>query len=218
MPVALAGSVLIGLTLPGLLPDGTLWAARGLPAVVVLRGMFAASFFGAETFVPLMLVRERGLSPALAGLTLTGGAVGWAAGSWLQARPALRVPRHVLLGTGGLIVAACVWTMTVITRPWAPVWAALPIWATAGLGMGVSMASISVLLLRFSETGEEGRNSAALQISDALGSVIGIGGAAAVFAALHHPAGSDAAVFRLIWIPLGVIAALTFPVALRARS
>ena len=186
--------------------------------MVALRGMFAASFFGAEAFVPLMLVRERGLSPAVSGLALTGGAVGWAAGSWLQARPGVRVPRHVLLGTGGLIVAACVWTMTLITRPWVPVWAALPTWAVAGLGMGLSMASISVLLLRLSDVGEEGRNSAALQISDSLGSVVGIGGAAAIFAALHHPAGNDAAVFRLMWVPLGVIAALTFPVALRARS
>jgi hypothetical protein len=115
-------------------------------------------------------------------------------------------------------VAVCVWTMTLITRPWVPVWAALPTWAVAGLGMGLSMASISVLLLRLSDVGEEGRNSAALQISDSLGSVVGIGGAAAIFAALHHPAGNDAAVFRLMWVPLGVIAALTFPVALRARS
>lgn len=217
----LAGVVLSGavslLLLPRLLPPGALRLARGLPTVVVLRGMYSGAFFGAETFVPLMLVRERGLSPTQAGLALTGGAVGWAVGSWLQSRPWMPLPRHLLLGGGGLLMGLSVLGMTVTTRPDVSPWVALPVWALGGAGMGLAMASTSVLVLRLSATGQQGRNSAALQIGDGFGSVLGIGGAGAVFAALHDPAGSDAAVFRLIWLALGVVGLLTFVIAFRAR-
>ena len=214
--VAAAGALVTAVSLPGLLPRGTLRLARGLPTVVALRGMYAASFFGCETFVPLMLVTQRHLAPAIAGLTLTGGAVGWATGSWLQGRTWFRVPRHLLLAAGGLIVGVCMWVFTLLTLPWVPVYAGHVIWTVAGLGMGLAMSSTSVLVLRLSTPGEEGRNSAGLQISDALGSVLGIGAAGALFAALHDPAGSDAEVFRLIWAGLGVVGVLSAMVALRA--
>jgi MFS family permease len=216
--VAAAGALAMAVTLPGLLPPGTLRLARGLPTVVALRGMYAAAFFGAETFVPLMLVTQRDLAPAAAGLTLTGGAVGWATGSWLQGRTWFRVPRHLLLAGGGLIVGVSLWTFTVLTWPRVPVLVGYPLWTVAGLGMGLAMSSTSVLVLRLSAPGEEGRNSAGLQISDALGSVLGIGAAGAVFAALHDPGGSDAEVFRLIWAGLGVVGVLSAAVALRARQ
>ena len=46
-------------------------AARGLPSVIVLRGLMGAAFVQADVFIPLLLTRERGLSPAAAGVTLT---------------------------------------------------------------------------------------------------------------------------------------------------
>lgn len=220
-PAWLAGVLATGvgslLLLPRLLPPGTLRLARGLPTVIVLRGMYSAAFFGAETFVPLMLVRERGLSPTQAGLALTGGAVGWAVGSWLQSRPWMPLPRHLLLAVGGLLMGLAVLGMTVITRAGVPAWPALPIWAVGGAGMGMAMASTSVLVLRLSDPDQQGRNSAALQIGDGFGSVLGIGGAGALFAALHDPTGSDLDVFRMIWLGLGVVGLLSFAVAFRAR-
>ena len=57
-----------------LLPRGTLRAARGLPTVIAMRGIASAAFFGTEVFVPLLLSRERGLSPTAAGAVLTAGA------------------------------------------------------------------------------------------------------------------------------------------------
>ena len=73
-----------------LLPPGTFRAARGLPAVVLLRGIAAGTFIAAESFIPLMLVTQRGLSPTMAGLSLAGGGLTWALGSYVQARPRLR--------------------------------------------------------------------------------------------------------------------------------
>jgi MFS family permease len=82
---------------PSCFPAGSFRAARGLPAVVALRGLFAAGFFSAEVFIPLLLTRERGLSPALAGAALTVGALSWAAGSNLQARVSRPETRPLLL-------------------------------------------------------------------------------------------------------------------------
>lgn len=41
-----------------LLPAGTLRAARGLPSVVLLRGLIAAAFASAEAFLPLLLTQQ----------------------------------------------------------------------------------------------------------------------------------------------------------------
>lgn len=200
-----AGALLVALSLPGLLPPGALRLHRGLPTVVTVRGLFTGCFFAAETFVPLMLVTERDLRPALAGFALTGGAVGWAGGSWLQGRPGLRLSRPTLL-----VLGAGVLTLTVALLPLGvlgsvPPWLVAVLWTVAGFGMGLGMASTSVLLLDLSAPSEQGRNSASLQVSDALGGVLGIGAAGAVFAALHDPRGSDGDVFSLIWWGLAVV-------------
>jgi MFS family permease len=100
------GVPLLAYTLPRVLPPGALRLRRGLPTVVVMRGVLAVRFFGVETFVPLMLVTHRGLSPTLAGVTLTGGALGWSAASWWQGRPAMRTPRHRVIRVASCLVTA----------------------------------------------------------------------------------------------------------------
>jgi MFS family permease len=217
VPVVLAGAAVLLAALPGLLPPGALRLARGLPSLVVVRAMFSGSYFGAETFVPLMLVTQRGMSPALAGTTLTAGALGWSAGSWLQGRGRLPLSRTSLLSVGGLVVGISVLLLVPAPFPAVPPWVVAPAWALGGFGMGLGMASTSVLTLNLSAPGEEGRNSSGLQIGDALGSVLGIGAAGAVFSVLHDPAGSDVEVFAVIWGLLGTVGVLSALVALRVR-
>jgi len=204
----LVGAVLLAVSLPRLLPPGTLTLRRGLPSVVAVRGLYTASFFAAEPFVPLMLVQERGLRPLVAGLTLTGGAVGWAAGSWAQSRPRQPVSRSSLLVIGALVVAAVIAVLPLGVLPSVPAFIVAPLWLVAGFGMGLGMTTTSVQVLELSPAQEQGRNSASLQISDALGGVLGIGLAGAVFAALHDPQGDDGPVFAGIWFGLAVVAAL----------
>ena len=86
---ALLALAFVGMFLFGtlLLPRGAFTLRRGLPSVVALRGLAAGAYIAAEVFVPLMLSMKRGLSPAMAGLSLTAGGVLWAAGSWYQSRP-----------------------------------------------------------------------------------------------------------------------------------
>ncbi len=132
----LVGLVLVVGSLPRLVPAGTLRAARGLPSVIAVRGLFTAAFFGAETYIPLALHAEKGLSLSAAGLTLTSGALGWAAGSWLQGRPRLHASRHVLLATGAVLVALGVSGLSLSMLAGASAWVAAPVWGAGSRGDG----------------------------------------------------------------------------------
>jgi MFS family permease len=182
--LVLAGVALLGLGVPRLLPVGAFRLGRGLPTVVVLRGVLAGAFFGTETFIPLMLVEQRSLATTLAGASLTGAALTWSLGAWLQGRPGLRTPRSVLVTLGFVFVLAGIGLVAVATSDAVPAVTAAAGWVVAGLGMGLGLTSLSVLVLELSPIAEQGANASALQVSDALGSIVMIGTAGAVFAAL----------------------------------
>ena len=181
------GAAAIGLliwSVPRLLPPGTYRSRRGLPTVILLRGLVSGSFTAAEVFLPLLLSRERGLSPGQAGLVLTVGALGWSAGSALQGRistggrrPALLRLGFALLTTGILLVALTVW-------PAVPLLVVYPSWVMAGVGIGIAFPTLSVLTLELSAPGEEGSNSSALQVNDALLQSIMLAVSGSIFAAL----------------------------------
>jgi len=215
--VAVAAALLVP-SVPALLPAGTLRGRRGLPAVVAMRGVLAGSFFGAETFVPLMLVTERSLSPTLAGLSLTGAALGWATGSWWQGRPRTRTPRWRLVQLGCGVVALSIATVGATLWEGVPTVLAAVAWTVGGLGMGLAMASVSVLLFELSPPDEQGANSAAVQISDALGSIVFIGLGGVLYAGLHSGAGQDADAFLAIFAVMAVLALLGALVAPRIRT
>ncbi len=202
------GVSLLVVGLPRLMPAGIIRARRGLPTAVLMRGVLAGAFFGAETFVPLMLVEERSLATALAGLTLTAGAVSWSVGSWIQGRPGVTTPRHVLVQRGTALVALGVGGVSL------GLWSALPPavagvgWAIGGLGMGLAMSSTSVVVLALSPVAEQGLNSAALQLSDALGTILFVGVGGALFAGLHNENGSNTAAFLTIYLVMATVAAV----------
>lgn len=228
---ALAGVALLVPAVRGLLPHGTWRAARGLPSVVLLRGVAAGSFVAAESFVPLMLVTQRGLSPTLAGLSLAAGGATWALGSWLQARPGVEPHRERLMFLGMLLVAAAVATAPSVLLPAVPVWTVAVAWAFGCFGMGLVVASTSVLLLQLSAPHEAGTNSAALQISDALCNVLLLAFGGAAFAALGggamaHAAtgtasgahGSHPAAFAAVFLPMAAVALVGAWVTTRVRE
>jgi MFS family permease len=185
LPAVLLVVVALGLLaygVPRLLPRGSFRLGRGLPTVVVLRGVMAGAFFGTEAFIPLMLVEQRSLATTLAGLSLTGAALTWSLGAWLQGRPGLRTPRWVLLTVGFLLVLAGIGLVALTVTGTVPVVTTAIGWAVAGLGMGLGLTSLSVLVLELSAPHEQGANSSSLQVSDALGSIVLIGAAGAIFA------------------------------------
>jgi len=167
------------------LPSGTFAFGRGLPSVVALRGLVAASGFGAEVFLPLMLTRERGLSPALAGLVLTVSALSWSAASWYRGRPNQPFSHAVFLQAGMLAILVGIVTAALTLNPDVPVLVGILGWSLTGLGMGTVFPTLSVLVLEYSERDEQGANSSALQLSDSLSTatILAIGGS--LFAAME---------------------------------
>jgi MFS family permease len=175
--LAAAGLALLVPALRRLLPPGTVTARRGLPSVVLVRGLLAGSFFGVEAYLPLTLTAVHGASPLLSGLPLTVGALGWSAASNLQGRFP-DVPSERLIRTGLLLLAAALAATTAAALQATPYWLVLVVWPVAGAGMGLAMPAVGVRLLQLSPPGDRGFNSAALQIWDMLLSAAcsGLGG------------------------------------------
>jgi len=180
--VGLAGVIAFA---PRLLPSGTFTFGRGLPSVVALRGLVAAAGFGAEVFLPLMLTRERGLSPALAGLVLTVSALSWTAASWYRGRPNQPFSHAVFLQAGMVLILLGIVTAALTLNSQVPVVVGILGWSLTGLGMGTVFPTLSVLVLEYSERDQQGANSSALQLSDSLATatVLAVGGS--LFAALE---------------------------------
>ncbi|MFJ1804628.1 MULTISPECIES: MFS transporter [unclassified Streptomyces] len=226
---AAAGGALLVPAVLGLLPRGTWRAARGLPSVVLLRGVAAGSFIAAESFVPLMLVTERGLSPTLAGFSLAAGGATWALGSWVQSRPWATPYRERLMALGMVLAAAAIATAPSVLIHSVPVWTLAVAWGFGCLGMGLVISSSSVLLLQLSAPEEAGTNSAALQISDGLSNVLLLAAGGAAFAALgggsvtHTAAatasgGSHPAAFAAVFLPMAAVALFGAWVTTRLRT
>lgn len=180
-PVLLVGAVgLVVAFAPRLLPAGAWRAKRGLPSVISLRGLLGAAFFGAEVYLPLSLIEHRGFTPTQAGVLLTAAAVAWFAGSWLAANVPALGDKVLRVRLGALSIAIGVGSVMTTLNDSIPIAVVVIGWALAGMGMGMAFPTLSVLLLDNSAMGEEGINSAAIQINDsivpalvlALGSVV----------------------------------------------
>jgi MFS family permease len=170
-----------------LVPRGTLTARRGLPSVILTRGIIAAAFFGAEVYLPYLLIDEYDFSPSLAGLALTSGALAWAATSWLQGRmgDALSHRAATTIGTV-LVLAAILLAFATALLGWSAS-VAIAGWLLGGGGMGLMYPRISVMTLAMSTEQNQGFNSAAMSISDSLGAALALAVTGLVFAAFGFP-------------------------------
>ena len=86
VPVAVLAAAVALLAVRRLLPAGVLLGRRGLPSVILVKFLIAAAFFGAEVYVPYLLMDHHHFAPATAGLALTLSAVAWSVGSAIQGR------------------------------------------------------------------------------------------------------------------------------------
>jgi MFS family permease len=209
------GLAMLVIALPRLMPPGFLKFRRGLSQVIQTRGLLPGAFFGGEAFVPLMLVEQRAVSLFQAGAVLTVGSVGWMAGSWLQARPWMRVRRDRLITAGCCAVAMGLALVGLIALlPMIPYSFVAVSWVFAGLGMGLATSSSSLAVMSLSAADEQGRNASSLNVYDALGAGIFVGVAGTVFAALH-PTGNLALTFGLVELSMAVVAVLGIFTSLR---
>lgn len=205
--LALVALVMLLVSTRRLLPEGSLYARRGLASVIALRAIAGAVFFGTEAFIPLLLSREYGLSPMWAGSVLMIGALGWSLGSWYQgttqqpeARSRLLRIGMGLMIVGVLLLSTAIATLHVYSFERAGVVvisSALLAWTLTGAGMGLVSPSLSVLLLAWTAPDEVGSNSSALRLADALGiaGVLALDGAIFTRLLPHAPSIAYLAVF-----------------------
>jgi MFS family permease len=171
----------VALLVHRLLPPGTFAARRGLPSAVLLRGLIAATFFAAEVYLPLLLHDRYGLPPWLSGVTLTAGSLAWASGSAIQGRMGEGTPHHVFMRMGGsLLFAGTVVQVVAAALHLHPIVTVLG-WFLAGGGMGLMFPRITTIVLASSERGEEGRNTSALSLSEAVGASVSLALSGLVF-------------------------------------
>jgi MFS family permease len=189
-PNLVAGAVLIALglvvgmtALRRLLPAGTLAARLGLPATVLSRGLLTFAFFGCDAFVTLAVTSVRHRSPTVASLVVTGGSLTWTAGAWFQARVSDRWEGRRLVRIGLLVILAGIGGMAIALSSSVPVAVAIASWSIAGFGMGLAYPPLSLMMLREAPPGREGWASASLNLSDVLGTALGVGLGGAAIAA-----------------------------------
>ncbi|NUT70284.1 MFS transporter [Pseudarthrobacter sp. C4D7] len=193
-----------------LVPSGTLAARRGLPSVILARGLASAAFFGAEVYLPYLLIAQYAFPPTLAGLTLTGGALAWAGAAAVQGRLGTRLPHGRAVQSGALMVLAAITLALATTALHWPAATAIGGWVLAGGGMGLLYPRLSVMTLALSAKEDEGFNSSAMSISDSLGGALSLATTGIVFAAFTTPVQSFAGVFAFT-AALGCAAALVAP-------
>ncbi|MFF2246356.1 MFS transporter [Arthrobacter sp. NPDC058130] len=195
-----------------LMPRGTLTARRGLPSVILTRGLASAAFFGAEVYLPYLLVERYAFAPTFAGLTLTGGAIAWAAASAVQGKLGNRLEHRRAVRIGSALVLGAIALAFVTTVLAWPAAVAIAGWIFAGGGMGLMYPRLSVMTLALSTRDTEGFNSSAMSISDSLGGALALAGTGIVFAAFATltPAAPFAGVFALT-AAIGIAAVAVAP-------
>ena len=209
---AVAASVLvIAFAVRPLLPSRTLTAARGLPSVVLMRGLIAGSLFGAEIYVPYLLIDDYGFSPTWAGLGLTAAALAWAAAAHVQGRVGDRIGNARIAVLGTILLAAATFLAAITAALHLSPAVVIAGWALAGAGMGLMYPRLTVLTLAYSTPQNQGFNSSALSISDSVGSATAIAAMGLVFTAL---AGTDAA-FPAVFAIASALALLALVPGLR---
>lgn len=173
-PVAVVAAVAALAAARPLLPHGTLRARVGLPSVITTRVLVSGAFFGAQVYVPYLLVDRDGWSTAASGLGLSTAALAWSASSIVQGRLGHRLPSRRAVRIGTTLVAVAVVGATVVTVLGLPAWAVVAVWTAAGAGMGMASSRLNVLVLGWSAPHDQGRNSAAHNIGDSVGASLAL--------------------------------------------
>lgn len=194
--LGLAGVAALVPALRVLLPRGTFTGRPGLPATVLVRGVFAGAFFGVEAYVPLTLTAVHGFSPAMSGVPLTVGAIGWASASHWQGRRS-DIDRAKLIRFGLVALGVAVGLMALVGADWGLAWLVLPLWLGAGTAMGLAYPSISVLSLDYAAPGDRGFVSSALQVNDMTFAAISVGLGGVMLATFASTAAPSAAIVPL---------------------
>lgn len=161
--------------------------------------------------MPLSLTIQHGFSPTAAGLPLAFSGLSWAVGAWWQGRdsPGDEQMRRVRLARSGftLIALAAIGLAASARLPSGGL-LTYPAWAAAGLGGGLTMSTISVLLLRYTNDADRGSDSASLQLADVTSSAVTTGTGGVLVAAATAGTLGFTRVFTTLDLAMAAIALL----------
>ena len=214
---AVTGLVVLLVSVRYLLPNGALAFRRGLPASVMMRGLIAAAYFGAEVFVPLALIETRGVSTTAAGIILAAAAAFWSVGSYVQSRLPGDRDRSNAVRLGAAIVGLSLVTLPLAVLTSLPPWIAVFSWALGAFGMGLAIPSVSVQVMRLSPEADQGVNSASIQIVDSVLCVVAIALLGLVHALAVQSGGATAGTYSALWLGAAGFAVAAILVAGRMR-
>jgi MFS family permease len=215
--LAVVGLIAVVLAVRSLLPPGALRLRRGLPASVMMRGFLAAAFFSAEVFVPLALTETRGISITAAGLILATAAAMWSMGSYVQSRMPGQADRSAAVRAGAMVVTVALLSLPLSLLAALPPWIAALSWALGAFGMGLALPSVSVQVMRLSPTDQQGVNSSAIQIVDALMVTLAVSTAGLGHALAVVGGGATGRTYFMLWLGSAALAAAAVVLAGRMR-
>jgi MFS family permease len=213
--IAAVGLLVVLPALLRLLPPGTLRAAPGLPAPIAVMGLLSMGFFGVDVFIPLAITHVRGLSTVMGGLALTAATITWTSGSWLLDRLSTRYSRRMfgLVGLSLILVGIALAIATL--APATPALLGIVAWAIAGLGIGLTYTTLSLVALELAPKGREGVSTSSLQVNDTLGTALGSGIGGSIIAAYgEQQLGAALTVqfsLMMLVIVIALLAALRLP-------
>ncbi|MBS42127.1 MAG: MFS transporter [Nocardioides sp.] len=192
---AAAGAVALAVAVVAvrpLLPPATLRLARGLPAVVGVRGLLGGAFFASEAYLPYLLQEQYAVSVAVSGLVLTAATLGWAAASQVQGRLGDRLADERALALGPVLVTSGIAAVLVATALGLhPLVIGLG-WTLTASGMGLAFPRTTNAVLARTSPSERGSASSALTISDAVGAASSVAVVGLVFTAVGTAADRSA--------------------------
>ena len=189
-----------------IVPAGTLRARGGVPAVIAVRGLLTASFFGAEVYVTLALTDLRATSVGFAGFVLGASSFTWTAGSWIQSRQMPRWGARRLVQGGITLVGVGIALQWFVVATTVPVLWAVAAWGLCAFGIGLAYAPLSASVLAAAPEGAEGKLASSLQLSDVLGMAVGTGFGGVAIALVDRGGGTLSTSISFIWWGAVVIA------------
>lgn len=182
--LVLVGLVLLAITVPRLVPHGTLHGARGMPSVVATRALLGSAFVGTEVYLPLMLTRQHGMDATAAGLVLTVGAVSWSCAAWIAGRRTAHEQQRRLARIGLVLLTIGIAGAVSAAWPGTPPWLLYAAWLIGGGGIGLAYSPLTVLLMSLSPSAEQGRNASSLQTAEMLTTSVVLAVSAVIFGGL----------------------------------
>jgi hypothetical protein len=140
---------------------------------------------GIGAFLPLILTVLRHQGPIAAGISLSITGLTWSSGSAIQSR--FSAYPLVLLRLGFTLVTVGLVGAGLIVWGDAPLWLGLSGWALAGVGMGMTSGTLSVLVMSASDDSNQGRNNAGGQMAASMTNAVFFAAAGGILAVAGEP-------------------------------